>query len=99
MMSLPGGALIPPAVMTVIYLSRKNSIYGYGRKISIFIIIFWSVYGIYETYMYYWMKTVIAPIRVDLLLLTPVLYLLIIVFAVVILRTFRHKSARSTLQP
>ena len=34
----------------------------------------WGLFGIYESYMYYWSRTVIAPIRVDLLLLTPILY-------------------------
>jgi len=35
----------------------------------------WVLYALYEGYMYFWSKTVIVPIRVDLLLLTPVLYL------------------------
>lgn len=34
----------------------------------------WCLFGVYECYMYYWSRTVIAPIRVDLLLVTPVLY-------------------------
>ena len=34
----------------------------------------WALFGVYESYMYYWSQTVIAPIRVDLLLLTPILY-------------------------
>ncbi len=36
----------------------------------------WLLYAAYETYMYFWSKTVTAPIRIDLLLLTPLLYLL-----------------------
>lgn len=34
----------------------------------------WCLFGVYESYMYYWSRTVIAPIRVDLLLVTPILY-------------------------
>jgi len=34
----------------------------------------WALFGVYEGYMYFWSRTVIAPIRVDLLLLTPILY-------------------------
>ena len=34
----------------------------------------WILFGVYESYMYHWSRTVIAPIRVDLLLLTPILY-------------------------
>jgi hypothetical protein len=37
------------------------------------------MYLIYETRMYFWAKTVHAPIRVDLLIIAPVLYLLTIV--------------------
>ena len=36
--------------------------------------ILWALYAAYETYMLQWSKTVVAPIRVDLLLLTPILY-------------------------
>jgi hypothetical protein len=36
--------------------------------------ILWALYAAYETYMRHWSKTVVAPIRVDLLLLAPVLY-------------------------
>lgn len=35
----------------------------------------WLVYGLYEGYMWWWSKGVIAPIRVDLLLIAPALYL------------------------
>ena len=39
----------------------------------------WLMYAIYETRMYFWAKTVHAPIRVDLLIIAPLLYLLSIV--------------------
>ena len=38
--------------------------------------IIWSIYGIYEISMYSWSKTVDIPIRVDLVLVTPVIYLI-----------------------
>ena len=34
----------------------------------------WSLYGIYESAVWVWSQGVTAPIRVDLLLLGPVLY-------------------------
>ena len=46
------------------------------------VITIWVVCGIYETFMYYWMQTVIAPIRVDLLLIVPLLYIVTIIGAV-----------------
>jgi len=50
--------------------------YGGGALIAG---IAWLIYAIYETRMYFWAKTVHAPIRVDLLIIAPVLYLLSIV--------------------
>ena len=35
----------------------------------------WTLFGIYETAMHEWEKTVTAPIRVDLVLLAPVLWI------------------------
>lgn len=35
----------------------------------------WMLYWLYESRMYEWSKTVVAPIRVDLLLIGPFLYL------------------------
>jgi glucan phosphoethanolaminetransferase (alkaline phosphatase superfamily) len=37
--------------------------------------VLWTFFGVYETAMHEWEKTVTAPIRVDLLLLAPVLWL------------------------
>ncbi|MCA9408372.1 MAG: hypothetical protein H6755_02590 [Candidatus Omnitrophica bacterium] len=36
----------------------------------------WLIYGVWECYMWFWMKTVIAPIRIDLLLIIPYLYVI-----------------------
>ena len=35
----------------------------------------WTLFGVYETAMHEWEKTVTAPIRVDLILLAPVLWI------------------------
>ena len=37
----------------------------------------WMLYGVYEIRMYYWSQTVTAPIRIDLLLIVPLLYFLL----------------------
>ena len=39
----------------------------------------WALFGVYETAMHEWEKTVTAPIRVDLLLLAPVLWLVTVI--------------------
>jgi hypothetical protein len=41
--------------------------------------VLWLLYAAYETYMFFWSRTVTAPIRIDLLLLAPVLYLATVV--------------------
>ena len=45
----------------------------------------WTLFGVYETAMHEWEKTVTAPIRVDLLLLAPILWLVTIVAVVMAL--------------
>jgi hypothetical protein len=48
-----------------------------GRRGSGWVLVaalLWGLYAAYETYMLHWSKTVVAPIRVDLLLLAPILY-------------------------
>ena len=79
MASLPGTAMIPAAIFAGLYIKRRNRISKFGRILTICITFLWTLYGVFETGMYFWMKTVIAPIRVDLLLIVPILYLLTIV--------------------
>ena len=85
MASLPGTAMIPGAIFVGLYIKRRNRISKFGRFISICVTLVWIIYGVYETWMYFWMKTVIAPIRVDLLLIVPVLYLLTLVGAIALI--------------
>lgn len=54
----------------------------------------WCLFGVYESYMYYWSRTVIAPIRVDLLLLTPVLYA-VTIFGLIQVSMRRRTLSRS----
>ncbi len=65
-----------------------------GRAATIVATLTWTVYGIYETRMYFWMKTVIAPIRVDLLLIVPVLYLLTIIATIALWRSAKVPPAK-----
>ena len=36
----------------------------------------WLLYAVYESVIWFWSKGVVAPIRIDLLLIAPVLYVL-----------------------
>ncbi len=83
---LPGTALIPGITFIVLYFVRRRKIAKISRLIVVGTSIVWLIYGIYETKMYFWMKTVIAPIRVDLLLIIPILYLLTIVGIIALIK-------------
>lgn len=49
----------------------------------------WAAYGVYELRMRAWERTVTAPIRVDLLIIGPLLYAATLVSAVAVLRWLR----------
>ena len=48
----------------------------FGLKSVLAAALLWLCYFFYESFMYYWSRSVIAPIRVDLLLIAPLLYLI-----------------------
>lgn len=64
--AFPGGAFLPAIIFTALYLKRRSGMTKLSRAVTMFATLTWVVYGVYETRMYFWMKTVIAPIRVDL---------------------------------
>ncbi len=84
--SLPGTALIPGITFIVLLFVRRRKVAKISRLIVVGTSIAWLIYGIYESRMYFWMKTVVAPIRVDLLLIIPVLYLLTIVGTIALIK-------------
>jgi len=71
----PVPALLPALAFALLALAMR----GRARRPSILLALVsaaWIVFGIYEMGMREWEKTVTAPIRVDLLLLTPVLWMM-----------------------
>jgi len=74
--SAPGVALLPAGVFLGGWWTSARDTASRGALIAG---VAWLMYLIYETRMYFWAKTVHAPIRVDLLVIAPVLYLLSIV--------------------
>jgi hypothetical protein len=91
--AFPGAALLPALVFAIFYFTRRDKITRLSRATVIFAALTWIVYGIYETRMYFWMKTVIAPIRVDLLLVVPLLYLVSIIAAIALCKNARPTAA------
>lgn len=83
--AVPGLAFLPAALLAL-WVRRRWSGFGPGRKfLAVTGLATWFLYAPYETYMYFWMRTVIAPIRVDLLLAAPLLYAATLVLAAVCL--------------
>ena len=64
-------ALVPALVFGVAFAAMRGR---RGAGLLLLAAIFWAVYAAYETYAFFWSKTVTAPIRIDLVFLTPVLY-------------------------
>jgi hypothetical protein len=78
--SHPFLALIPALAFLVYYFVRRPAaaameVSGQVRW-SLVAGLLWTVYTIYELAMHQWSKTVIAPIRIDLFLVGPLLYVL-----------------------
>jgi len=61
--------LIPAAAFLLAFIRQK-------RVILLAVSAAWLAYGSWEWYMHEWSKTVVAPIRIDLLLIVPVIYVL-----------------------
>jgi hypothetical protein len=69
----PALTLLPPALLALVWWSeRRRERPARGVLVAAAA---WLVYALYEIVMYFWSRQVIAPIRVDLLLLTPLMYL------------------------
>ena len=90
--SAPGVALVPAGVFLGGWLISSRKAASSGALVAG---IAWLIYTIYETRMYFWAETVHAPIRVDLLIIAPVLYLLSIVGVVSWIVSWR----RARLEP
>lgn len=75
LMDRPYLALIPALIFGIAYRLRQPL----APRALLVAAVTWALYAAYETYMYFWSRTVTAPIRVDLLLLTPILYLLTLI--------------------
>ena len=71
----PPLAFIVAGVFLALFLNVRKRLNSVNFLLLITVIV-WFVYGLWELYMHYWSKTVVAPIRVDLLLIVPILYLI-----------------------
>ena len=68
-------AILPVLVFGFCYLGLRSGSAKVARRIALMAAILWLLYAIYEWRMFLWSQAVSAPIRVDLLLIAPILYL------------------------
>ena len=68
-------AMLPTLVFGAIYAALYRTPGAGPRRFVLMVAIVWALYTVYEWRMSVWEKTVTAPIRVDLLLIAPALYL------------------------
>ena len=71
----PPLAFVVAGVFLALFLNARKRLKSVNFLLLITVIV-WFLYGLWELYMHYWSKTVVAPIRVDLLLIVPLLYLI-----------------------
>jgi hypothetical protein len=68
-------AILPVLIFGFCYLGLRSGSAKVARRIALTAAIVWLLYAIYEWQMFLWSQTVSAPIRLDLLLIAPMLYL------------------------
>jgi hypothetical protein len=71
-------ALLPAFLFGFCYFVLRSRSAPIGRRIALSAATSWLLYAVYEWRMFLWSKTVSGPIRVDLLLIAPLLYLVTI---------------------
>jgi len=74
-LSFPPLALVPAGLFAWLHVRCKKRS-GRRNLMILLAVIAWLLYSVYEIYMYVWSQGVVAPIRVDLLLLAPMLYVI-----------------------
>ena len=73
----PWAALVPALVFQVLWLARFHRGGTTALKAaSVIPVVAWVLYALYEWRMKLWSETVIAPIRIDLLIVIPALAVL-----------------------
>ena len=94
MVGYPLLALVPAGGFLGFYFWQRNWEESSNFKKAYFRVLLgglvWLVFAIYEYRMYHWSKTIVAPIRVDLLLITPILYLFTIAGILAIWRILKR---------
>lgn len=81
---LPYLAFVPTLIFAASWLAAPTK--KRSRHFIAFAAVAWAIYGVYEIYMAEWSKTVSAPIRADLLLIAPLMYVCTSIAAVILIQ-------------
>lgn len=77
--AFPPAAFVVAALIAICFAHGRPYLGRSSKRWVVCAVLGWSVYGVYECAMWVWSQGVVAPIRVDLLLVAPVLYVLSLV--------------------
>ena len=76
LIAIPPLALVPATVFGFCFRRHRQHLAHSGRRLIAAATLAWLLYALYESVMWIWSRDVIAPIRVDLLVIAPSLYVL-----------------------
>lgn len=87
LISIPGLVFIVPVILLPLSLREgRRSKYRIRRWMLWSPVILWTIYGIYETCLQlFWLPNVVAPIRSDLLVIGPILFVMLVVWIIALI--------------
>lgn len=88
---VPALALLPALAMAVLLLSGRHKNTQRPTRIAVSCIVLWIAYALWEYRVQIWAETETAPIRVDLLLIGPLLIINTLWSCIVLVR-WRRRS-------
>ena len=95
---IPGLVFIVPVILLPLSLRQsRRSKSRIFRRLLWAPVILWTIYGIYETCLQlFWLPNVVAPIRLDLLVLGPILFVLLVVWIIALIALYFKREKFSS---
>ena len=89
----PGLTLVPVVLFgATFWRARRRGLRARGLLLTTAV---WLLYSVYEGVMFFWAQRVVAPIRIDLIVLGPLMYLVTALGLVSWWRTRSDRPARA----
>ena len=95
---IPGLVFIVPVILFPLSLRQsRRSKSRIFRRVLWAPVIIWTIYGVYETGMqFFWLPNVVAPIRIDLLVIGPVLFISLVVWIIAFIALYFKREKFSS---